>query len=335
MARLNQGLRGGQNFQSGLDMLKPSNADEGLSPEYQKVIDQIRSNATYYGNQGAQQAQALAAKRGLTGSSIEQFGTQTALDNTNRAAADEESQVQLANLQRRQSLQDASAKALLDRASLEGSTGSSQDITGANLTSDEIASQRNMQMFNDQLTLQGLLGQQGIDLARDNMNTSADIANKQANYNLIGSVAGGALPYLLPKIFGSSGGGAAGSPGFLSSLFGGGAGAGATGAGPGGIPLAGAANGPLAGFGGLGGLAAIGGAGIASAGISKWLAPYLQKSLGTTGGGAAGFLLNPIGSQLNSLKGIFGGGNVVSNVSNKVTNAVSSVGNAVSNIFPF
>lgn len=336
MKRLNQPLGGTQNFQSGIDTLKPT---QGLDPAYQKMLDQIRSNASFYGDRAGQAASALAAKRGITGSSTEQFGVQTALDNTNRTAADQEAQVYMSNLQRQQAMQDATAKAYLDRSGLEGTASANANMTGANLTSDEIASLRNMALGQQSLTLQQQLGQQGIDIANKNIDASKSIAQQNGMYGLAGS--------LLPGLLFGGGGGGAGGGGFLSSLFGGG-GAGAAGAaGAGGFMpyAAGGLAGPYAyGAGGAGGAAgaggmaaflaahpalAIAGGGLASMGISKWELPKLQNALGTTLGSTAGFLLNPIGSQLNfAKKALTSGGNAVSNVGKSVSNAVSSV-------FPF
>lgn len=320
MAKLNQPYAGQANFDKGINTLAPT-APGVLDPGYQKTLDNIRANANYYGTNAASTASALAARRGGAGSSVEQFGVQTALDNTNRTAADQEAQVYLSNLQRQQSLQDQTGAAYLTRAGQEGSAGTSLANTGAQLTSDELASQRNMAFQQQQLQLQALLGQQGIDLGYANIGASKNIAQQNGQYGLLGSLAGGILPSLL-------GGGGSGSGGLLGGLFGGGAASGYGAAlAPGIAGPAGPAAG-VAGIGGLGTLGLIGAAGLGSMAINNFTTPYLKNALGQTAGGTASYLMNPIGSSLNALKGISGGGNVISN-------ATSKIGNAVSSVFPF
>ncbi len=237
MARLDRPYAGGDTFQKGINATTPT-APGILDPGYQKTLDQIRSNAEFYGKRAGSNAQALAVRRGGAGSSVEQFGVQTALDNVNRTAADQEAQIYLENVKRQQAQQDATANAYFGRAQQEGGYGQATGIAGAQLTSDEVASNRNALFQQQQLELQRILGQQGIDLGYANVGASRDIAKQQGQYDLYGSLAQSVLPGLLFG-GGGAGGGGAGGGGFLSGLFGGGGAAGGYGA-----PLAGGAIGP-------------------------------------------------------------------------------------------
>lgn len=316
----NRQIGGNENFQKGIQAAQPFN---GISPETQQILDMIRQNQQYSQAQGVSQAQSLAAKRGITGSSTEQFGTQEAVGQASRAAQDAQANVLLENLKRNQALKDLQAQGFFNRANQEGSIGANLGINEANLTSDEIASGRNLDFQNRSLALQGLLGQQGIDVARQNIGAQQDINKQNAMYGLIGQIGGAATPYALNSLFGGGGGGGGG-------LFGGGSAA--TAAAPyagmggtvGGAPLIGPAAGPATGLAGFAG--AHPGIALAGAGLGAMaLANYGQK----VGGDVGAFFANPIGAQLNLAKSALSkGGNAVSNVASSVTNAVSKV-------FPF
>jgi len=182
----------------------------GIAAPYQSAIDMINKQRDYYANLGAASAQGLAAKRGLSGSSIEQFGTQSAINQVNNAALSQTS-------------------ALLGQGA---NAQNSNTQLGANLTSDEIASLRNMDLSKQYMAMQQSLGQQGIDVSRQNISSAQDIAQQQARNSLIQSGASLLAPSLLnsfrklnpgtgdPSIgLGVGGGGGSGSGGgFLSSL---------------------------------------------------------------------------------------------------------------------
>jgi hypothetical protein len=255
-----------------------------------------------------------------------------------KAARDSESNILLANAQREQQLQDVASKALFDRANSVDSnanTAAQLDLQRrlqlGTLTSDEIASLRNMDFGNRQLNLESLLGQQGLDVQRQNIATSADQAKLGAQYGLYGAVGSALLPGLL---FGTGRTGAQGG-GIFSSLFGGGAGTGAvtgapfnTASGTAGSTLFPSVTGANVGTGsaavpgtagagiGFGGAAAIAGAGAGAAMLSK---AAENRAGGGLKGSVAGVIANPIGSQLNFAKDlvsnpsatvnkIFGGG---------------------------
>lgn len=334
-------IAGGANFQAGIDQLAPST---GLRPEIQNALDLIKARGEENKTTNIAQAQALAARRGITGSSTELFGTTEAQRAADKATQDSSSNLLLANAQREQQLQDQRASAYLNRGNTEATLGAQLGINAAQLTndqmsklatltSDEIASLRNMDASNRQLTLEAFLGQQGLDIQRANIGAAADNAKRAANYGLIGSIGSAILPSLL----GGGGGGGGLLGGGLSSLFGSSA-----------VGTTGVATGQVVpGLGAVGtGVPAAGGASLASGAIpiaaagagAMMLSNYGEKKGGTAGG----ILANPIGYQLNKVKDAFsGGGNVISNAGKAITKAVpvaavgKSVTNAIGSVFPF
>lgn len=316
MSRLNPTFGGGDTFAKGVTSATPST---GVSPELQTVLDNIRSNRDYNANAGTSEASALASRRGLAGSSVEQFGVDTAENNADRTAGDQSSTVLLADAQRKQQLQDLLTQGYFTRAGQEGQAGTTLSTTGANLTSDEIASLRNMQFQQQQLQLQQQLGQQGIDVANRNIDASKDIANQNGRNQLIGAGLTGVLPSILPSLFPSLNGGGGGNGGGIFNIFnrGGNFNPYAGNAAPG--PYApGMAPSATSFTPGLGGLALAGTGAMALSGAA-------EKKFGSIGGVVA----NPIGYQLNKAKDILSnGGNVVSNAASKISSGVASV-------FPF
>lgn len=320
MSRLNGPLAGADTFQKGIANATPT---QGVSPELQTVLDNIKSNQSFNTDAGTSAASALASRRGLAGSSVEQFGVTNAANDAARTAQDQSTSVLLADAARKQAMQDMVTKGYFDRAGAEGTAGTTMATTGANLTSDEIASLRNQQFQQQQLTLQQQLGQEGIDVANRNIDASKQIAQQNGTNSLIGAGLGAILPSLIPHLFPS----ASGVGGTAATIFDNTPGVG-TGAfapySPGGLPGpyaagTGAVPGATAGFTpGLGSLAAAGAG-----------AMILSKAAENKYGTAAGIVANPIGYQLNKAKDIISsGGNVVSN-------AASSIGKAVSSVFPF
>lgn len=313
-----QPIAGQQTFQQGINAAQPQ---QGMTPELQQVMDIIRQNQDYAAQTGMSNAQALAVRRGLPGSSIEQFGVQQANEAASRAAQEQMTNVLLANVQRQQALQDLQARGYFERAGQEASIGAQLGTAEGQLTSDEIASLRNIQLANQQMELQRSLGERGINAQMANIDAQREIADQEQRNALLGTGASLFAPYVLPKLFGAGGAG-----GGLAGLGGGGAmagiggvantSAGAMGASsslfPGGLGTVGtpAGGGGLAGLGGLGGAALIGGAGLGAAALSK----MGEKKGGTLGG----IIANPIGYQLNKGKKV-----------------VKKVGDAVKKVFPF
>jgi hypothetical protein len=227
---------GGQDtFRQAITASSPS---AGISPETQQVLDIIRKNQDYSSAQGASQAQALASRRGLAGSSVEQFGTQSANEAASRAGQDATASVLNQYTQQQAAMKQLQAQGLFQRSGqeLQGSDQLQQTQNQAlitrmqqegTLSSDEIASLRNMSYANQSLALQSLLGQEGLDISRQNIGVSQDIANQQSRNQLLGLGSNLLAPYVLPRMFGSAPGavpgtGAGSGTGFLSSLFGGG-----------------------------------------------------------------------------------------------------------------
>ena len=286
-------------YNQGISMLRPS---EGIDPSLQAVLDRIKTSSLEAGDRGASMASALASRRGLAGSSIEQFGVQTALGEAEKAARDAESQVYIQDAIRRFQLKDASGKAMLDRSGLEFTSGANANMALSQAAGDELTSNRNFLMYLDQLELQKQLGQQGIDLGYANINASRDIAKQQGQQGMLNAGIGA----LLPSLFGGGGGGG----GFLSNIFGGG---GAPTAGgftpyaPGGVPGPYAADAGVPAAGG-GMMSALPLAGLTIGGIAAY------QSLSDKGKSLVAPLVNPVKT---------------------VQTVASSVSKAVKKIFPF
>jgi hypothetical protein len=348
-------IGGSETFERGIKAAQPF---EGISPETQRILDIIEKNRQYQASQGQSQAAALAAKRGIQGSSTEQFGQAQAGESANRAAQEAQANLLLENLKRNQSLQDLQSKAFFDRAAQEGNIGAQLGINEAQLTadqrgklaqltSDEIASLRNMDFANRQLVLQTMLGQQGIDLAQQNIGVQQDIANQQAKYGLIGAIGSALIPGLM-----GGGGGLFGGGGGLGSLFG---------LGGGGSPLAAGAAGPASpGMFGAGGslfnTAGTGAFGLGS--LLPGLAGYslgqnvfgnsTEGKVGGVAGGILGSMFGPGGTALGSFLGQGAGtqysklGDTAKSVISPLVNPVKTVktvtkkvSNAVKKVFPF
>lgn len=348
-------------FQNAIKSATPS---AGISSGYQSILDTIKKQQDYATGVGTSAAQSLAAKRGLTGSSIEQFGTQQAVEAASRAAQDASTNALLQNESQQNALRQLQAQLYGSRA---------QSLAGLN--SDELTSLRNADFSQQQLAQQGLLGQQQIDLARANIGAAEDIASEQARNSLISSGASILAPYLLPKLFGFGGGGAGaggvpgaaggGGSGVLGGLFNIGGGNGFLGlSGAGGAPLPAGALGPASpGMFGPGG-ALFNTAGTSTLGASNILPGLAGWQLGThtfgdnrytnTGGiigGIGGSIFGPAGSALGAFLGAGAGklsDRVATGVSKRLGNtagsivrytnpltAIPDVAHKVSNVFPF
>lgn len=332
----NQPIAGSSTFEKGVAASAPS---AGISPETQAILDIIRKNQDYATGVGVANASSLAAKRGITGSSTEMFGANEAVGQASRAAQDSTVAALNNDFQAQQQLKQLQAKGYFDRASQEGSVGAQLGINTANLTadqqktlatltSDEIASLRNMDFQSRTLALQQLLGQQSIESANANINASKDIAKQGSQYALAGGVLAGATPYLLNRFLPAAGASAV-TGGGAASLASAALPAGVSGAGAGGIPLASAGGAaPAAGI-GIGGAAAIAGAGLGAMALDKYANSKLDLSgrFGNTGGAVARTLLNPIGAPLNLAK------DIVSNPKQALTHIADTVSQATSKVF--
>lgn len=278
-------------YNQGIARLTPN---AGIDPSLQAVLDRIKASSVEAGERGASTASALASRRGLAGSSIEQFGVQTALGEAEKAARDAEAQVYIQDAIRRFQLQDASGKAMLDRSGLEFTSGANANMALSQAASDELASNRNYLSFLQQLELQRILGEQGINAQYANIDASKDIAKEQNKAGFINAGIGA----ILPGMFGGGGGGG----GFLSNIFGGGGGTmsgvgtGATGYSsfmPGGAGAVGTGAGVGGGF-----LPGLGLAGLTIGGIAAY------QSLGDKAKALVAPLVNPVNTVKQVSKGV-------------------------------
>lgn len=308
-------------FQQGVNAAAPS---QGISPQYQTILDSIQKQQDYANSVSAANASSLAAKRGLSGSSTEQFGVQQGLAQNSLVAQNAIQSTLGQNAQQQTQLQALQAQLYGNRAN---------QLAGLN--SDELTSLRNSDYSQQYLQLQQSLGQQGLNIQQQNIAANQKIAQQNAQNSLLQSGATLAAPYLF-----GGGGGSAGGAGFFSSLggslFGG---SGAAGAGsltgtaytgapgaasslfPGGLGAVGTGTPALSAAGYTPGVGAVIGAGAGA----MALANLGQKYGGTVGS----FLANPIGAQLNLAKSaLSSGGNAISNFGSDVSKAASSV-------FPF
>lgn len=303
---------GGATLERSLGEIAPST---GLRPEIQRVLDLIQQRTTEARSRGVSEAQALAVRRGIAGSSTEQFGTQTAASEAEKAGRDAETNILLENAKREQALQDLRARILADRSTQEGTVGAQVGIQEAQLgadldkalaglTSDEIASLRNMDLANRTLALQQLLGERGLAIESANIDASKDIARDAARNNLLTAGIGAVVPSVLQKILGGGGGAAAGGgggAGGLASLFSLGLGGGGAGGGAAGGAAASGAGAAAA----APGLGIVPAAGLAIGGIAAY------QSLSDKGKAIVAPLVNPVATVKTVTKAIdnaFGGG---------------------------
>jgi len=275
-----------------------------LSPEIQGALDLISTQQREAEARAASNAQALAGRRGLAGSSIEQFGVAQGTAEASKPFLEQRTKLLLDQAARDQQSQDLFAQLQNQR-----------DIAAANLTSDEVASLRNIELANQQLALERALGERALQIQQENIGISAELARKQAETELLGSGISALAPFLLGGGFGG-GGGAGGLSGLfgggntvLGRLFGGGASDVLVGRGTGqfvpGIGNVGTGVGPLSNFAGLGSL--LGGAGLGFLGGSLvGTDPRFQKGsrVGSVLGGIGGTLFGgPLGALLGGAAG--------------------------------
>jgi hypothetical protein len=324
----------------------------GTSSDVQSAIDLINKQRDYYAGLGASNAQGLALSRGQAGSSTEQFGVQQAINQTNQAALGATGNLLQQNMQN--NLQ--------------------QRLQLGQLTSDEIASLRNMGLSQQYMGLQQSLGQQGINLGYANMDAARQYANQQSRNQLIGAGANllgsGAFGNLFGGgggggLFGGSGTGGGGGlfgnfGGNVSQAFGGGSlsGTGYGGAGspssslfPGGLGPQGVGTGTGMGGmqlgGGMGLGANLAGGGVGMLAGQQAFGNNRYSNIGGIGGGIMGSMFGPIGAGLGSFAGegvgaAYGG---LSNLGKSAVTAInpfaaggtgiSNVVKSIGSVFPF
>lgn len=190
LAPFNRPVEGSESFQRGLDISKPY---EGISPETQKILNIIKQNQMRSQQEGIAAAKSNAIRRGITGSSTEQFGISQAVKSASESGQNAETNVLLENLRRQQALKDLQAQALFGRSAAEASIGESRSSNIANLTSDELASLRNLRESASARELQRYLGERGISIQAETAQLQRQ-SQKEANnpLNLIlGGIGGG------------------------------------------------------------------------------------------------------------------------------------------------
>lgn len=287
-------------FQQGITASTPST---GISPQTQQILDIIKKQQMQSQNEGIAAAQSLAAKRGITGSSTEQFGTQQAIEQAQKTGQDATTAALTNDLNQNMDLKKLQIQGLFQGAGLQLNADTDLQKLAATLTSDQIASLNNMDFQNRSLALQQLLGQQGIQVAQDNINAQKDIAQRNSEYGLAGSVLGAVTPFALGKLLPSAATTTAG--GFTPYAAGGLPGPFASGAAPGAfVP-------------GVGSIAAAGAGAYALDQLAK---KPLDKAFGASGGAASRALLNPVGSTISL------GKNLVTNPTQTINNALGGNG---------
>lgn len=335
---------------------------QSSSGDYQTILDNLAKSNETIRQRNMSEASALASRRGLAGSSIEQFGVRQASKSADEDLLNSQSNILLQKQQQQDSLQQ-----------LGMNLNNSRDMQMGQLTSDEIASLRNSDFSRQYAQIQKQLGEQGLDVQRQNISAQQDIARQQAQNQLISAGLGGLLPLLaggggLGGAGSLLGGGGTGGGGMLSGLLGGGM---PSGMGVGGIPLA---NPGFFGQGGvlgsgLGPMGILGSAGLGYAGgaLGNKLFGGGNDLGGFTGGAAGALMGGPVGAGVGaflgtgvqrlgdkaytSLQGSIGNtlastlkplvnpvgtiSDVLSNPSKTISNIGSSISNAVSSVFPF
>lgn len=232
---LEKDIEGRDTLERALGQISPESA---ISPAVQQALDVIRERTERARERGISEAQALAAKRGLTGSSIEQFGVAEASEAAERVGREAETSILMDEVSQRRQLASQRAKGLFGRAAQEAELTSqlrgiefqagaaaanltsqldlNSRIRMAELTSDELASIRAMIDKGQDRELQRYLGERGIAVAMQNINLARQNAKSQANQALwggIGTLVGGTLGWKLGGPFGGAVGGFIGGAG--------------------------------------------------------------------------------------------------------------------------
>ena len=186
--------------------------EDGIDPVTQRILSLIDERTATARTRASSEAQALAGRRGLAGSSIEQFGVQEGITGAERLGAEEVQNVLQQNIQNQLALRTAQAQGLFgfgageQRIGAEFGLGQLDAETRARLqagqlTSDELASIRNIQENNMNRALQERLGAAGIsqaNLALSVGQTEAERDRSQSEKNaIIGGVGDiiGAVPF--------------------------------------------------------------------------------------------------------------------------------------------
>lgn len=193
-ARANLNAPGGL-FQQGVQASTPS---QGISPQTQQILNIIKQQQDYAQKQGISQAQALAGRRGIAGSSAEQFGVQSAIEAAARSGQEATQQALGQDFQAQQALQQLQAQGYFQGAGQELTANTANAQLAANLTSDELASLRGITDSAQNRALQERLGVAGVmaqNYATEQARRASDRANSPGNILLGGIGAGIGSPF--------------------------------------------------------------------------------------------------------------------------------------------
>lgn len=186
-------LQNGPLFQQGRNLLIN---DQGINaPEYKAALGNVDTQGNLLYNKLTSTASANAARRGMTGSSIEQFGLSEAGRQAGQATLDARNAILLQAAQQASQARSLAAQSLFGQgqtalsgeynlAGLVPSLNAQKASTTAQLTSDELTSLRNM-----------YLGNQATKLGYENV-AQADRASQRANdpFNLLIGGVGAGIP---------------------------------------------------------------------------------------------------------------------------------------------
>jgi len=235
---LDKTVGGGGQFEQGISELQPGAT---LRPATQRVLDEIRASTERSGARASSEAQALAARRGIEGSTIEQFGVQEALAGASRLGRQQEAEVLQGEAQQELQLsrdraqgrfgraqQEAQFTNDLKRVEFEAGVEMSQlfsqldlqsKMAVSQLTSDELASLRNLSEAGNDRALQQFLGERGIQVQEKNIGLARQQAREQRKSNITGSLIGSVGNIVSSFITkgASSGGGGGGGGGTFSA----------------------------------------------------------------------------------------------------------------------
>lgn len=188
----NPTLQGGQQFQQANQLLSGNYLN---SPEVQQTLGNLNLQDAVSRAAAVSGAESLAAKRGISGSSTEQFGVGQANLNSDLALNSARNQVLLQALQQTAANRSQASSQLYGQGTQQGALGTdiinqqygqANTLAGLNagrlglasqLTSDQVASNTNVDQAGQNRALQLELGQAGIDLGY----TNAGIAQKNAD----------------------------------------------------------------------------------------------------------------------------------------------------------
>jgi hypothetical protein len=186
----------------------------GIRPEFQDILAGIEMDTAKQADQAASRAQALAVRRGVEGSTIEQFGVQEGAGAAEEAGRRLSQEVKFQNVQLNQLNSQQRATLLSTQAGLEAAAAQIEFQGGqeaktlfatldqnnralmATLSSDELASVRNLIESNKDRELQKYLGERGISVSQDNVNAAREDSKRRERGNIISTAI--AAPAMAP-----------------------------------------------------------------------------------------------------------------------------------------